>query len=388
LLGRVRDAAILALAAGALSLEIWTVVPPPTMPILAVTVLLPECAPFAAVACAGIAFAAFRWTRGRVRTAALVASGVALGCALAPLVELPSAVAAAERELGAGGWGGDAGALRPFDLAVLVRGYQTPTGVTVRRNLPVVTKDGARLALDLYRSAIPGSRPTLIVIYGGAWMFGNRDDSAELASAFAARGYTVAAIDYRHAPAHRFPTQPGDVRAAMETLARHALAWGIDRNRVAILGSSSGAELALLAAYEPGPLTIRAVVGYYAPTDLVDGYLRPPQPDPADVRSILKSYLGGTPHERAGDYREASPITHVREGLPPTLLIVGTRDELVPPRFQRAMRDTLRARGVPVAAIEIPWSNHAFDAIPNGLGGQIARSATDRFLRATLAAAI
>ncbi|MBD5653612.1 MAG: alpha/beta hydrolase, partial [Candidatus Eremiobacteraeota bacterium] len=85
--------------------------------------------------------------------------------------------------------------------------------------------------------------------------------------------------------------------------------------------------------------------------------------------------------------RDASPLAHVRSGLPPTLLIAGARDELVPLRFQRAMRDALRASGVPVAAIELPWSNHAFDAIPNGLGGQIARSATVRFLAATLGAA-
>jgi acetyl esterase/lipase len=360
-------------------------VPAPTIPILAVTVLVPELAPLAALGCGCVALAALAWTRGRVRNVAVAASGIAFGCALLPLAAVPWVLVKADRELRAlRAAPGDA--VLPFDPAVFVRGFATPTGVEVERDLPVVTRDGSRLALDLYRPTRAGRRPTLVVIYGGAWMFGGRADSEELARTFAARGFTVAAVEYRLAPAYRFPTQLEDIRAALAALARHAQAWGVDTQRVALLGRSAGAELALLAAYEPGPLAIRAVVGYYSPTDLVDGYLRPPRPDPANVRAILEAYLGGTPHDRPAAYRAASPLAHVRAGLPPTLLIGGVRDELVPIRFQRALRDALRADGVSVAAIELPWSNHAFDAIPRGLGGQIARSATERFLAAKLGA--
>ena len=384
-LGRARDIGIVALAGGALALEIWTVVPAPTIAILAVTVLVPELAPLGALACGAIAAAACCWTRGSVRTVAVVASGIAFACAIVPLVALGPALAAADRALRAfGAPQGDA--IAAFDFAALTRGFRaTPAGrVRVERNLPVIARDGTVLPLDLYRPADPGPRPTLVVIYGGAWTFGSRADSAELARSFAARGYTVAAIEYRHAPANRFPTQLGDVRAALAALAKHAAAWGVDPERVVLLGRSAGAQLALLAAYESQPLTIRAVVGYYAPTDLRGGYARPPQPDPANVRAILEAYLGGTPRERPEAYRDGSPLVHVRRGLPPTLLVCGARDELVPLRFQRSLRDALRAHGVPVVALELPWSNHAFDAIPSGLGGQIARSATQRFLAAAL----
>ena len=53
------------------------------------------------------------------------------------------------------------------------------------------------------------------------------------------------------------------------------------------LGRSAGGELALLAAYHPEPVTIRAVVGYYPPVDLADGYREPPVPDPANVRVMV-----------------------------------------------------------------------------------------------------
>jgi acetyl esterase/lipase len=205
-----------------------------------------------------------------------------------------------------------------------------------------------------------------------------------LARSLARLGYTAIAIDYRHAPRYRFPVQIDDVRDALVAIARNAVSWNVDPARVAIFGRSAGAQLALLAAYAPEPLRIRAAVAYYAPTDLVAGYRFPPRPDPADVKRILRAYIGGTPDDRPAVYLAASPIRHVAPGLPPTLLIGGGRDELVRLSFAHALRDALRSRGVRVAALDLPWSNHAFDEIDNGTGGQIARYYTDRFLAAVL----
>jgi acetyl esterase/lipase len=224
----------------------------------------------------------------------------------------------------------------------------------------------------------------VVIIYGGAWIFGSRAQSAELARTLAHLGYTAVAIDYRHAPAYRFPSQLDDVRDALATIARNANDWGIDARRVAIYGSSAGAELALLAAYEPSALNIRAAIAYYAPTDLIDGYRQPPRPDPAHVQRILDAYLGGPPDQWPGNYLASSPIDAVRPGLPPTLLVIGGRDELVRPGFAFAMRDKLRGAGDRAGALLLPWSNHAFDSIPNGTGGQVARYYTERFIAQTL----
>ncbi|MDP9105249.1 MAG: alpha/beta hydrolase fold domain-containing protein, partial [Candidatus Eremiobacteraeota bacterium] len=70
-------------------------------------------------------------------------------------------------------------------------------------------------------------------------------------------------------------------------------------------------------------------------------------------------------------------------GMPPVLLICGERDELVRIAFQRAYAARLRALGVPVVALELPWANHAFDEV-DGLGASIAHDATLRFLDAQL----
>jgi len=362
-----------ALGALTLAIAMWTVVPPPTLALLALAVIVPELAPWCAAVCVVVTLVVYALALGRARTIAVACAIVALACVLVPLVEYPSARAAARAE-------SDTQIGEPRDAPV----ERAASTIDVLRDRPVVTRDGTRLGLDVYRTRGSGARPAIVTIYGGAWIFGTRAQMASIDVAYARLGYTVVGIDYRHAPAHRFPVELHDVEDALATISKHAAAWNVDPKRVALFGRSAGAELALLAGYEPGPLEIRAVVAYYAPVDLVAGYDDPPAPDPANVRRILVTYLGGTPNALPAAYRRASPLTFVRPGLPPTFFICGRRDQLVRIAFQRTMRDALRAHGDHVTAIELPWSDHAFDAIENGLGASIATPATRAFLAATL----
>ncbi|MDQ6926863.1 MAG: alpha/beta hydrolase, partial [Candidatus Eremiobacteraeota bacterium] len=80
-------------------------------------------------------------------------------------------------------------------------------------------------------------------------------------------------------------------------------------------------------------------------------------------------------------YRAASPLAHVRPGLPPPLLIYGGRDHLVEARFGRALDRALIAAGDPVAYVELPWAEHGFDAVPGGVGERVATAVTEQFLR-------
>jgi acetyl esterase/lipase len=367
-----RDGVALVLAGFLLFASIWTIVPAPTLPLLAFAVLVPELAPWFAIACAiGLAIAT-ALARGRSRRFAVVVLLIAFACTLVPLVQYPATRAAADAELSVQ-LGDNA---QPADGRIF--------SVHVLNDRTITTRDGARLALDVYRPDIPGPRPTIVTIYGGAWVFGSRKQLAAFDESLAKLGYTVVGIEYRHAPAYRFPTQLYDVEDALAAMATNAGEWGVDRTRVALLGKSAGAELALLAGYTKEPVDVRAAIGFYAPTDLVRGYTDPPVPDPANVRKILVTYVGGTPWQRPELYRDGSPIDLVRPGLPPTFLICGLRDSLVRIDFQRAMRDALRAHDDRVVAIELPWSNHVFDDVPSGLGASIATPALRRFLAATL----
>lgn len=110
----------------------------------------------------------------------------------------------------------------------------------------------------------------------------------------------------------------------------------------------------------------------------------PPHPDPIHVRAVLEAYLGGTPDQVPGRYRDASPITYVAAAVPPTLLVYGDRDHIVESRFGRNLHERLRAAGASPVLLEIPWAEHAFDALPGGLAGQLSLAYTEAFLAQAL----
>jgi acetyl esterase/lipase len=147
-----------------------------------------------------------------------------------------------------------------------------------------------------------------------------------------------------------------------------------------IVGRSAGAQLAMRLAYQEGPSSIRGVVNYYGPVDLAEGWRNPPRPDPANVRGLLEAFIGGTPTQKPEHYKHASPLTWVSPAVAPTLSIYGSRDHLVESRFGRMLDATLRKSGVTSVLLELPWSEHAFDAVPNGMGRYISLRYTERFV--------
>jgi len=242
------------------------------------------------------------------------------------------------------------------------------------------------LNIHLYRaSKNRGSKlqPVLVNIHGGSWQHGGPTDDSTFSSHFAGRSWTVFSLDYRLAPQWIHPAQIDDVRAALRWIHAHAAEYGGDPARIALAGRSAGGHLALLAAYAGSEFPIRSVVSYYAPSDLAGGYADPPVPDPLRVRERLSIFLGGTPAEISDRYRDASPITYVRAGLPATFQILGARDCIVKPRFPQALHQRLLEQNNRSLLLEIPWSDHGFDFVYFGAGNTLALPYVEAFLDAT-----
>ncbi|HEY6449078.1 MAG TPA: alpha/beta hydrolase [Candidatus Cybelea sp.] len=240
-----------------------------------------------------------------------------------------------------------------------------------------------RSKIEAYLPAATRPAPAIFAIYGGAWKNGSPRSDGSLNRALAHQGYAVFALDYRHAPEYRFPAALDDVRFEIELICKNARRYNIDPQRIAVLGHSSGGELAALTAFDKGS-PVDAVISYSGAVDLTMGWKYPPVPDPIGIRAVIQNYIGDTPARAPERYRAASPLDHVRRGLPPVLLIYGARDHVVDIRYAWKFRDALRAAGTRVTFLQLPWTEHAFEVVPFGLHAPIAYRATSNFLAATL----
>jgi acetyl esterase/lipase len=275
------------------------------------------------------------------------------------------------------------GRTQPFVAKELVLGIETNDDIRIIRDVRFAAPEGLPLSLDVYRPVTEGPFPVLVQIHGGSWQRGSRSDSETFARYFAGRGFVVFSIEYRFAPRFPWPAAFDDVRAAMTWIAAQAFTFEGDAARIALVGRSAGAHLALLAAYN-GDTPVRAVVNFYGPPDLEKGWRELPSPDPSEVRGLLETFLGGTPDSHPRNYREASPVGYVTGGAPPSLHIYGLRDHVVLPQFGRDLHARLRTAGARSVLLEIPWADHAFDELPSGLSGQLSLYCIERFLAAAM----
>jgi acetyl esterase/lipase len=235
------------------------------------------------------------------------------------------------------------------------------------------TRDGKPLLFDLYRPAEPGERrPLVVLVHGGFWFFGWREEISGFAYDLAAHDYVAASIDYRLADGETmFPEPVADVLAAIRYFRDHAGALGVDPERFALLGKSAGGHLALLAGMaEDASLFdsdhpqgqsagIRAIVNLFGPTDLTI--------DPSTVADwqvgVVEHFLGVPVEHESSLARQASPVTYARSDGPAILTIHGEADCIVPVTQGRALAAALDAAGQLNVYVEVPGMDHFFGGI-------------------------
>jgi acetyl esterase/lipase len=205
-----------------------------------------------------------------------------------------------------------------------------------------------------------------------------------------AAGYTVFAVNHRGAPRFHYPAALEDVQRAIRFVRANARHYGIDGGRLGGLGGSSGGNLIALAAVRaaPGtaddpdvvnrePATLQAIVLRAAVTDLRN---LPTAQGANYVVSYMEVPPGESPVSRSL-YAAASPVTQVRPGAPPTLLIHGDADSLIPYQLSVDMEAALRQAGSPVKLLSVPGGEHGADF---GAGGK-ARPDWPNYLGETVA---
>ena len=377
-----------------LFLSLWIVISAPTFFLLPLGVCAPELSPWLVILNAIALVLAFIVYKSWLSNFILVCSLIGLSLSLLPVLQLPATNQRFEQEMERA-LGTDylkdipqdlqsQMRPRPFAIANVFRGIPSQE-VRIERGIVFASPDGVELKFNIYRPRQEGKYPALIVIHGGAWRSGTPDGYEKFSCYMAARGYSVITIDYRHAPKYQFPQQLEDVKTALSYIRDRAADLEIDLNKMAIMGRSAGGHLATLAAYQD-TIPWQAVISYYGPTDLTEGYYDVPKPDPIDIQDVLENFLGGTPKELPELYQQASPINYLKPNLPPSLLVYPSRDRLVQAKFGRELYDKLRALENTAILLEIPWAEHAFDAVFFGVSNQLVLYYTERFLALTLKA--
>lgn len=240
------------------------------------------------------------------------------------------------------------------------------SGIRIETDRIFASADGRDLRCDIYTPEnLLQPAPAVLIVHGGGWRMGNKDWMAGPALHLANKGYVCIANEYRLNSESPWPAQIEDVKAAIRWIRANAGLLGINPDMICLQGHSAGAHLSLHAAGTPNmdqfsgsgghpgvDESVAATAVFYAPVrfSLPEEQLSGATP--------LRSLLG---HDRGlgEEARKASPIEYVSADFPPTLLLHGTKDKVVPPSASMRMYEALSAAG---AKVELHMLSH----LPHG----------------------
>jgi acetyl esterase/lipase len=286
------------------------------------------------------------------------------------------------------------------------------------RNIPFWTIPGTdrQLLCDVWQppAGVQTSGLAFVYFHGSGWHLLDKDfGTRPLFRHLAAQGHIIMDVAYRLCPETELTGMVGDVRRAVAWMKANAVKYGVNPHRVVIGGGSAGGHLALLAAYtdmhpqltpddvKAVDTSVSGVISWYGPTDMrayyehggeMSGFEEQPQetmltsltnkmtealfqgiraknptanveiPSLSHV-GMMRNLLGGKLDEVPQVYELASPAYHVGPHCPPTLMLYGEHDTIVPVEAARTMYHKLREVGVPAVYVEFPQTEHAFDLV-------------------------
>jgi acetyl esterase/lipase len=238
-----------------------------------------------------------------------------------------------------------------FEVESLLQNASTPT-IVVRRPLSTTNR----------------VLPAIVILHGGAWVRGSRDDVSPLTAAWLSRGWAVVLPHYRLGPAASPLETAGDVMCALQWIRQRAKFYHLDTGRVVVAGVSAGAHLAMLAATgasratgdcrasDVEPVQVSAVVDWFGPADL----------DSLDNevvgRSLLRRWMGLDTSVSLPVRRQLSALASMRSRPPPLLIVVhADGDSIISFRHAEWIAESARLGGAHVERITLHDQSHGLD---------------------------
>ena len=198
------------------------------------------------------------------------------------------------------------------------------------------------LHLDAFVNKKQKQNPAVIMIHGGGWRSGNKSQMNPLAQEIASKGYSCFTIEYRLSLEAKYPYGVYDVKNAIRFIKDNAKKFNVDPNKIAVLGCSSGGQMAALIGTTNGNSAfddpsnkskssskVNAIIN-------IDGILafRHPESSEGEMASF---WLGGSYEEKTENWKNASALSHTNKNTPPILFINSSID-----RFHAGRDDMIK----------------------------------------------
>jgi acetyl esterase/lipase len=252
-------------------------------------------------------------------------------------------------------------------------------------------KQGMALTMDVVTPKGPRNGIGVIAVISGGWRSSHDqiDGGIRFASEVLKRGYTVFAVVHGGQPKYSIPECIDDVNRAVRFIRHNAKEFGVDPDRLGITGASSGCHLSLMVgvagpngdpkakdAVDRESSRVQAVAGFFPPTDFfnygtegrsAEGLTRAGPFSPAfdfkEHEAVTNNWKPVSDVKRREILKDICPIYHVTSNCPPTLLIHGDKDYLVPLQQSKIMIDKLKSENVPCNLIVHPGGGHGWAGI-------------------------
>ncbi len=223
------------------------------------------------------------------------------------------------------------------------------------------------LEADVYQPTAAGPHPGVLLVHGGGWTRGERDDMQAIAEDLAEAGFVVMNVSYRFAPAYRFPAPLHDLQQALRWMRSEADTLALDPQRIAGFGYSAGAHLVSLLSVAEGVEALDAPFG--GPDTRLQAVVA--GGTPADLRrfrggELVPQFLGGTLQEMPERFALASPVVHVDGQTPPHFLYHGTQDLLVGIEHAEDLFHALQEAGVDTELYRMRLRGHITAFLTDG----------------------